>query len=186
MEEFIASNKSELLGSAITLLALFLVRFLSFKMVRRIGHLSNIVEARTRLILRYVSFLLSFLGFGVLVFVWGVNFKELGLLFSSVFAVIGVALFAQWSILSNLTSGVILFFSFPFKIGDRIKIMDKDMISGENEQLPIFEIEDITAYHIHLRNDREELITYPNNMLLQKAVTLVNRLGEDSKRGDSL
>ncbi len=186
MEEFLASNKSELLGSVITLLAVVLIRFLSFKMVRRIGRLSNIVEARTRLILRYVSFLLSFLGVGILIFIWGVNFKELGLLFSSVFAVIGVALFAQWSILSNLTSGVILFFSFPFKIGDRIKIMDKDMILGENEQLPVFEIADITAYHIHLKNDREELITYPNNLLLQKAVTLVNRLGEDSKYSDSV
>jgi hypothetical protein len=28
-----------------------------------------------------------------------------------------VYMFAQWSILSNITSGIILFFSFPFKIG---------------------------------------------------------------------
>ena len=38
----------------------------------------------------------------------------------------GVAMFAQWSILSNITSGIILFFSFPFKIGDLILIHDKD------------------------------------------------------------
>ncbi len=182
MEEFLASNKSELLGSVITLLTLMLVRFISFKMVRKIGRNSNFIEARTRLILRYVSFLLSFLGAGILIFIWGVNFKELGLLFSSVFAVIGVALFAQWSILSNLTSGVILFFSFPFKIGDSIQIMDIDMISSEDQGFPIFKIEDITSYHVHLRNDLGELTTYPNNMLLQKGVTLV----KNSKRSETL
>jgi small-conductance mechanosensitive channel len=93
---------------------------------------------------------------------------ELSLIFSSVFAVIGVALFAIWSILSNITSGVILFFSFPYKIGDKIKIHDKD--------LPIEAIiEDIKAFHLHLRTLEGELITYPNNLILQKAVSLVEK-----------
>jgi hypothetical protein len=55
----------------------------------------------------------------------------------------GVAMFAQWSILSNITSGIILFF-FPFKIGDVIRIHDKDF--------PIeAEIEDIRAFHVALK-----------------------------------
>jgi small-conductance mechanosensitive channel len=59
-------------------------------------------------------------------------------------------MFAQWSILSNITSGVILF-SFPFKIGDIIKIHDKDF--------PITaEIEDILAFHVSLRTADGEMI----------------------------
>jgi len=137
-------------------------------MIRKIGKISDIVEARTLLITKYVSVLLTFLGVGALTFIWGVNFKDLGLLFSSIFAVIGVALFASWSILSNITAGVILFFSFPFKIGDRVKILDKDIESEEP-----YLIEDIKAFHVNLRKDNGELLVYPNNLMIQKAVTLV-------------
>nr|WP_317196344.1 mechanosensitive ion channel domain-containing protein [Salegentibacter tibetensis] len=102
----------------------------------------------------------------LLAIAWGIGVTELSLIFSSVFAVIGVALFAVWSILSNITSGVILFFSFPYKIGDKIKIHDKEM--------PIEAIiEDIKAFHLHLRTLDGELVTYPNNLILQKAVSLV-------------
>lgn len=102
---------------------------------------------------------------------WGVNPKDVAWLFSSTFAVIGVALFAIWSVLSNVTSGVIMFFSFPFKIGDKIEIHDKDF--------PIVAIiEDIRAFQIHLRNDKNELITYPNNLILQKSVKLLSKEAE--------
>ncbi len=174
MEDFLIGHQSEFLWSLITLVALVILRFLAAKMVRRIGKISDFVVARTALILKYVSVLTTFLGVGIFTFIWGVNFQELGLLFSSIFAVIGVALFAQWSILSNVTSGVILFFSFPFKIGDRMRIMDKELIADE-EGPDVFVIEDIKSYHVHLRNHRGELITYPNNMMLQKAIVLVNK-----------
>ena len=75
-------------------------------------------------------------------------------------------MFAQWSILSNITSGVILFFSFPFKIGDIIKIHDKDF--------PIeAEIVNIGAFHVFLKTDDGEQIIYPNNLLLQKGISIL-------------
>ena len=119
-------------------------------------------------LLGILFFLILFIAFFLLAIAWGMGLTELSLIFSSVFAVIGVALFAIWSILSNITSGVILFFSFPYKIGDKIKIHDKD--------LPIEAIiEDIKAFHLHLRTLEGELITYPNNLILQKAVSLVEK-----------
>lgn len=170
MENFIANNQSELFATLATLIVLLVLRFLINKTVRKIGRISDIVEARTLLITKYVSYLLIFLGVGALAFIWGVNFRDLGLLFSSIFAVIGVALFASWSILSNVTAGVILFFSFPFKIGDRVKILDKDTESEEP-----YLIEDIRAFHVNLRKDNGELLVYPNNLMIQKAVTLIYR-----------
>jgi small-conductance mechanosensitive channel len=77
--------------------------------------------------------------------------------------------------LSNVTAGVILFFSFPFKIGDKIKIMDKEMELPNEAYL----IEDIRAFHVHLRRSNGELITYPNNMMLQKAIAMAQTY-EDS------
>lgn len=169
MEEFFITYKNQLLGTLIILIVLLVLKFIGTKTVRKVGKLSDIVEARTLLITKYVSILLTMLGIGALTIVWGVNFREVGTLFASVFAVIGVALFASWSILSNVTAGVILFFSFPFKIGDRVKILDKDIESEEP-----YLIEDIKAFHVNLRKDNGELLVYPNNLMMQKAVSLMN------------
>ena len=108
MEEFIVSNQQEIFLTAITVVILLILKFVVTKTVRRIGEISDLNQARTRLIIKYVSIAISSMGIGALVFIWGVNFKEIGLLFSSIFAVIGVALFASWSILSNVTAGIIL------------------------------------------------------------------------------
>jgi small-conductance mechanosensitive channel len=79
------------------------------------------------------------------------------------FAVIGVALFAQWSILSNITASVVIFFGFPYRVGDRIKVTDADFdISGT--------LEEISLFHVLIRTDGQNLITYPNNLILQKPV----------------
>lgn len=174
MEEFFLQNKKELVSTAITIIVLFIFKFITAKTVRRVGELTDINRVRTRLIVKYVSVGLSSVGLVAIILIWGVNIKDLGLIFSSVFAVIGVALFAQWSILSNVTAGVILFFSFPFRIGDRIKILDKDMLSKDAEVQETFLIEDIKAFHIHLRSSKGELLTYPNSLMLQKAVALIN------------
>jgi len=168
MQEFILTNNHELIATAITFGLLLILKFITDKTIRKIGRISDIVEARTLLITKYASMLLTLIGFGVISFIWGVNFREVGLVFSSVFAVIGVALFASWSILSNITAGVILFFSFPFKIGDQVKILDKDIES----QQP-FLIEDIRAFHVSLRKSNGELLIYPNNLMMQKAVILI-------------
>ncbi len=176
MEEFIAINQQEILATSITFVALLIIKFVSTKTIRKIGRISDLNQARTRLVLKYVSIALFTIGIGALIFIWGVNFKEIGLLFSSVFAVIGVAMFATWSILSNVTAGIILFFSFPFKIGDRIRILDGEF----SEEADIL---DIKAFHLYLQKDNGELVTYPNNLLLQKGVALI---AKNSVSGDDV
>jgi small-conductance mechanosensitive channel len=145
------------------------------KTIRRIGRKSDINQVRTVLVGRYLTFALVTLMLIALLFIWKVDFKELGLILSSFFAVLGVALFASWSILSNVTAGIILFFYFPFKIGDRIRILDKDF---PEEAIII----DIQAFNVNLKQDNGELLTYPNNLLLQKGVVLIQKqvaTGED-------
>ncbi len=181
MENFIADNQTEILWSSVVIIILLVLKYIASKAVRRVGKLSNKVEARTLLITKYISIALTFLGVGIITFLWGVDFTNIGLLFTSVFTVIGVALFATWSILSNITSGVILFFSFPFKIGDRIKIWDKEIESEEP-----YTIEDIKAFHVHLRKDNGELLTYPNNLMMQKAVTLIYDLADTDDSSQDL
>jgi small-conductance mechanosensitive channel len=80
-------------------------------------------------------------------------------------AVLGIAFFAQWSLLSNITAGIILFFNHPLKIGDTITIFDKDFnIAGK--------ITNIGLFFMHIRNESNEKITIPNSILLQKMVII--------------
>ena len=181
MSELFTSYQTEVLTTLLVLGILIITRFLSTKAIRKVGQISDLNDIRTRLILKYVSIGHVVLMVSALLLIWGVNFREIGLILSSVFAVIGVALFASWSTLSNITAGVILFLSFPFKIGDHIRILDKEL-EGVNE----FWIEDIRAYHVHLRNTDGELVTYPNNLFLQKAVAILKPDEVDTEGSEAL
>jgi small-conductance mechanosensitive channel len=94
-------------------------------------------------------------------FAWEISFAGISIYLASIFTVIGVALFASWSILSNLTASIILFFFFPYKIGYRIRIQD-----GDNSVEGL--ILDITMFHIEIELEDGRIATYPNNVAIQK------------------
>ncbi|HEX8269854.1 MAG TPA: mechanosensitive ion channel domain-containing protein [Flavobacterium sp.] len=167
----------EIIATAVLFLILVFLRIVSSKLVRKYAEVSEVLEHRTNLVLKYISILLSVLGVVGIIAIWGVEPKNIFTTLSAVVTVIGVALFAQWSILSNITSGIILLFSFPFKIGDIIRIHDKDF--------PIeAEIEDIRAFHTLLKTKDGELITYPNNLLLQKGISVLKNFYEEKEFTD--
>jgi small-conductance mechanosensitive channel len=174
MKEFYLDHQTEILSTIVWVLLLFITRTLSIKIIRKVSRIGDMDALRSKLIIKYVSVGHSVMLVIALILLWGVPFQDIGVVLSSVFAVIGVALFASWSILSNITAGVILFFTYPFKIGDKVRILDKDL----HEPLECV-IEDIRAFYVYLRTSNGELVTYPNNLLLQKAVSLI-----ESKSGD--
>ena len=95
--------------------------------------------------------------------VLGIGYGQLAIFFSSVFAVVGIALFAQWSILSNITASLIIFFGFPYRVGDWVKVVDKDdEILGQ--------IIEISTFHVIIQRLSGDVVTYPNSLILQKAV----------------
>lgn len=168
MSNFYETYKTEILYSVLLLIILLIIRAIIVFTVKNIGKRSGTSEVRANLIGRYATVTIFLIGLLIEAFILGADFSDISLLFSSVFAVIGIALFAIWSILSNITSGVIMFFSFPYKVGDKIKIHDKDY--------PIEAIiEDIRAFQLILREDNGNLVTYPNNLILQKPVTLIQK-----------
>ncbi|WP_088324306.1 mechanosensitive ion channel domain-containing protein [Polaribacter tangerinus] len=99
----------------------------------------------------------------LIAFLWGVDQKQLLVYISSFLTVLGIAFFAQWSILSNITAGLILFINYPVKIGDTITVLEKDNnVTGQ--------IKDIGAFFITLKTPEKELITMPNSVILQKNI----------------
>ncbi|MDR1679621.1 MAG: mechanosensitive ion channel family protein [Prevotellaceae bacterium] len=148
-------------------------RFVAKKLIENVAKFNSYDEGRTKMIGKTINVLIVFVIATILISIWGVDTKNLLLALSSVFAVIGVALFAQWSILSNVTAGIVIYFTLQLKIGDRIKIYDKD-----------FPIEatliDIRTFYVYLKTDEGERITYPNNLILQKGIS-INKASRSTK-----
>ncbi len=174
---FFSSFTKEVIATGILLAIIIFLRIVTAKLIRRYAKLSSIMEHRANLVIKYIELLIYMLAIICLIIIWGVQKKDILFTLSSATTVVGVAMFAQWSILSNITSGIILFFFFPFRIGDIIHVHDKDF--------PIkAEIEDIKAFHIYLKTDQGERITYPNNLLLQKGVSIITSKIEDKEFTD--
>ena len=165
----IKSFLPQIISTGITLLFLSVFRYLAVKFVLKITQAKDRLSKRSNLIVKYVNFVWSFLLIISFTAIWGLNPKEISSFLISITAFVGVAFFAQWSVLSNITGGVVLFFSYPFKIGDVVKIQDKDFPLTAR-------IEDITAFYIILTTTDGDTITYPNNMMLQKAIIIVDDL----------
>lgn len=171
---FLGKYTYQIIATVTTILVFVILRFVLRSIIKNFGRKAFFSEGRTNLVMKYTDYLINTLAIISLVAIWGVEGKQLVLVISSVLTIIGVAFFAQWSILSNVTAGIILFFSFPFKIGDKIRIMDKDF--------PVeAEIEDIKSFYTLLKTAEGEEIAFPNNLLLQKGIVIVPKKEEDIK-----
>lgn len=98
--------------------------------------------------------------------IWGVDQGEILIFATSVITVLGVAFFAEMSILSNVTACLVLFFQHPVKLGDRIRVFD-------GEQWVEGELMDITYFFVFIRTDEQGTISVPNATLLKNAFHIV-------------
>ncbi|MCZ2721756.1 mechanosensitive ion channel [Marinomonas sp. 15G1-11] len=141
----------------------FLVSRLMRTSVQLLGQKKSVGEMRIGYVSKMLNLGLTGTTVIIACLILGVEYGQLTVFFSSVFAVIGVALFAQWSILSNITASLLIFFGFPYRVGDWVKICDKDEdITGH--------IVEISTFHVILQRLNGDIVTYPNSLILQKAV----------------
>ena len=167
----IAENKDLFIKGLISIMMLVLnpsIRYLTKKMVRKTGVLYGKSEARMMQVNKLLSMSINSSCFLILLVIWGVSLQSLMVVFSTLFTIIGVAMFAQWSLLSNITSGIIIFFSMPFRVGDEIEIMDKDM--------PVIGVvENIMTFTIHIRTNDGALVILANTLFMQRTLRIRNR-----------
>ena len=168
-----------LILTASVIAGLLIVIKLSTKILFGIAKRKQVPEKRIYYINRFFNLFYIIAALFTIAFVWSVDIKGLSLIASSVFAIIGVALFAQWSILSNVTASIIIFFTFPAKVGDRVRILAGDnTVEGRVREIALFQIEII--------DDEGNIILYPNNLLLQNPVVkiLPKKEPKGSRKGD--
>lgn len=162
-----------LLGLAI-IVVYWILRKNLHVLVERIGLQKRIENKRIKYVNAVLQFVVTILLFICLGLIIGLGYSDVSIFLGSVIAVIGVALFAQWSILSNVTASVIVFFFFPYRVGDYIKVYDgDDSVEGE--------VHEISLFHVILDTNDGNLVTYPNTLVFQKTVKIYrNRATQDA------
>lgn len=152
-----------LLISFIIVALYFTTRALVRKLVHKQARKHDITLDREMYMRKLSSVALLIVAITVIGAIWEISLKGISLYFASALTVVGVALFATWSVLSNLTSSMLIFFFFPYRIGQRIKIIDGDnSVEGT--------ILDINLFHMTIQLDKENAVSYPNNLVMQKPV----------------
>lgn len=169
----------QIIITIIVLLFLPFVKYITRKVIRKYAAIYKKLENRTNQVIHVFSVLINLLIIIILFIIWGVDPKNLLIALSSIFAVIGVALFAQWSILSNITAGILIFFTAPFKVGDYIRILDKEMEFDAK-------VIGVLTFYTHLETRKGESISFPNSLFFQKGITIVNIDDNDKERVDEI
>ena len=103
--------------------------------------------------------------FSLLLLAWGIDFSGLLVLSTSIITVTGVALFASWSLISNITAYFILLTNVAYRRGNYVRILDGDnYIEGV--------IADVGPFSTRLVTAERETLMYPNNLILTRPVLL--------------
>lgn len=162
------SYKIQIIESLIVLVAYGVLYYVNHSLVSKVFQsVARIDTGQRKVYRKVVNLFMSIVLVVILSAIWGVDQNEIALFVSSVLTVMGIAFFAQWSILSNITASLILFFNHPLKIGDTIKVLDKEYpFEGE--------IIDLTYFFVYVKISNTETLTIPNNVLLQKAIVVLN------------
>lgn len=153
----------EIIITIISIIVIIFMNFAAKKFIDLHTQKNQLKIKRAKYVKKIISIIFFLLLIIILSVVWSINYKEL-LIFASTFLTIcGVALFATWSILSNPLSSVIIFFFSSYKIEDKIKILD-----GDNTVMGM--IVDMNLFVVLIEDENNNLISYPNNLLIQKSV----------------
>ena len=96
-----------------------------------------------------------------------IEFQGILVILGAVSAAIGIAFFAQWSILSNVTTSIIMFWRFPIQIGDHIAILGIEDSAGV--------VQDMTPFFIILKDEQGNIITIPNNQTLLQNIVIYGK-----------
>lgn len=156
----------QLLQTIIMLVTLAATKILLRSIVNKFMNKFHFALERKRIISKIINFFIIMVGFVVAIAIWGVDSQQVILFITSALTILGIGFFAQWSILSNITSSLILFFNHPIRIGGHIRILDKDYpIEGV--------VENISLFFMYIRTHDNQLVSIPNTVILQKTISLL-------------
>jgi small-conductance mechanosensitive channel len=132
---------------------------------------TQLERSRRKMAIRSVQLFSTITLIILLTGVWGFKQNEIALFASTILTALGIAFFAQWSILSNITSSILIFFNHPVKLGDYVKVLHKDYnFEGE--------VTEMNYFFVHLKTKDNEIITIPNSHFFEKSFTVTQNKGK--------
>ncbi|MGK0428152.1 MAG: small-conductance mechanosensitive channel [Ulvibacter sp.] len=156
-------NHILVIETIVTLIVYFVLKLALSKLAEKTGVRFDYQRSRVKVVKKIINLILFVLMFSLMMTIWGVDQSKLIYFITSLLTVVGIAFFAQWSIISNITSSLIIFFNHTVRIGDTVKVMDKEFdVEGR--------IMDIGVFFLIIKNSDGEEITMPSNLFMQKMV----------------
>lgn len=161
---FLVAYAGRITETVLLLLAVLVARTTAMVAITRIARQLSYRASRVVTVRKLISVIAFVIFLGGVFSIWGVERSELVFFASSMLTILGIAFFAQWSMLSNVTSTLIIFFSHPAGIGDRIRVLDNDFrIEGT--------IRDIGLLFTIVQTPEGDIVSIPNNVFTQKIVS---------------
>lgn len=169
--------------ATIAVVALYpIARRIRTRAIDRMAHRRQLSHQRAGMAHDVVG-ILSFIALiGIITLIWGIRIQNLAVLASAILASIAIGLFAQWSILSNVTASIIIFLRFPIRTGDRIGLVSDKSFSAI--------VTEFTPFSIVLKDDNGNTVVIPNSAIVQQQMLIIYddsrseqvREGDDSAR----
>lgn len=160
--------KIRIIETLTLLIAYIVFYFITKGLVNNSLKQTHLHRGRRKMIIKAIN-LLSFTTFVIISSaIWGLKQNEIAVFVGTLLTALGIAFFAQWSLLSNITSSLLLFFNHPMKIGDTIKVLDKEYPFGG-------EVFDVTYFFVYIRTATGETVSIPNSIFLQKSISIVEQ-----------
>lgn len=148
------------------ILVIYLVLYFIFKIIiNNFLKKTRLERGRRKMAIRTVQLFMTITTTIFLTGVWGFKQSEIALFASTILTALGVAFFAQWSLLSNISSSILIFFNHPVKLGDFVKVLHKDY-NFEGEVI------ELNYFFVHLKSPNNEIITIPNSHFFDKSISV--------------
>ncbi len=160
--------KIQIFESIIALLLFLMSKFILSYFVKLKILSSYFKNSEKNDVLKLMNLILVVIFIVIIVVIWSVKQENILVVISSLMTVLGVALFAEMSILSNITACLILFFQHPIKVGDTIAVTyEGNDIEGE--------LIDITYFFVFIKTINRGTLTIPNALLLKSSFLVIEK-----------
>jgi len=167
-----SSYKIQLIETGVAFLVFLILRFTTQYFVRITVVKSLLKNNERKDVTRLINLILFVVFTIIIVAIWSVKQDHILVVASSLLTVFGVALFAEMSILSNITACLILFFQHPIKVGDTICVLHEGSeVEGE--------LIDITYFFLFIKTSHRGILTIPNSVLLKTSFYVISK--DDAK-----
>lgn len=167
MLNIFTTYKIQLIETVIVLIVFVSLKYL-LKYLVKITIIKSVIKRHEKKEIHKIINLLIFVAlFTFIISIWSVKQDNVLVFASTLLTVFGVALFAEMSILSNITAYLILFFQHPVKIGDKI------CVNSEGTEI-IGKVKEMTYFFIFIEKEVDQSVcSIPNALLLKSSFSVI-------------